>query len=66
MLPLAQAMRAFERSCLLHALANCSGKKLLTAESLGISRKNLWEKLRHHGIADAEGTAEPEPAGLAH
>jgi DNA-binding NtrC family response regulator len=59
MLPLAQAMRAFERSCLLHALASCAGKKLLTAESLGISRKNLWEKLRHHGIAEAEGSAEP-------
>jgi len=56
MLPLSEATRAFERSYLLRALASCEGKKLLTAESLGISRKNLWEKLRHHGIADTEAS----------
>ena len=32
------------------------GKKMKAAEILGISRKNLWEKLRLHGIA-----AETEP-----
>jgi DNA-binding NtrC family response regulator len=61
MLPLAEAMRAFERSYLLRALADFDGKRAVTADSLGISRKNLWEKLRQHGISESESTgARPE------
>ena len=39
------------------ALAQANGKKMKAAEILGISRKNLWEKLRLHGIA-SEAEAE--------
>jgi DNA-binding NtrC family response regulator len=58
-LPLAEAMRAFERGYLLRTLADFDGKRAVTAESLGISRKSLWEKLRHHGVPETEGT-EPQ------
>jgi len=37
--------------------AQSNGKKMKAAEILGISRKNLWEKLRLHGIAN-ESEAE--------
>src|SRR5262249_1902440 len=50
------ALKEFEREYLLRALAQAGGKKMKAAEILGISRKNLWEKLRLHGIA-----AESEP-----
>ncbi len=51
---LAQALREFERQYLLRALAVTSGRRARAAELLGISRKNLWEKLRAHGISDSE------------
>jgi DNA-binding NtrC family response regulator len=54
---LAAAMKEFEHEYLLRALAQSNGKKMKAAEILGISRKNLWEKLRLHGIA-AESEAE--------
>ena len=57
MLPLADAMKAFERSYLLRTLADFEGKKAVTAESLGISRKSLWEKLRNHGVEETEGAS---------
>ncbi len=47
---LAVAAREFEREYLLRALGLTQGKKGQAAEVLGISRKNLWEKLRAHGI----------------
>ena len=52
-------MKEFEHEYLLRALAQSNGKKMKAAEILGISRKNLWEKLRLHGIA-AESEAEEE------
>ena len=52
-----RAMKEFEHEYLLRALAQSNGKKMKAAEILGISRKNLWEKLRLHGIA-AEAEAE--------
>ncbi len=52
--PLATAMKEYERAYLLRALHEAGGKRGRAAELLGISRKNLWEKLRQHGIVDAE------------
>ena len=52
--PLSTATRAFEREYLLRALSLAGGKRMRTAEMLGISRKNLWEKLRSHGISDSD------------
>jgi DNA-binding NtrC family response regulator len=49
------ALKEFEKEYLVRALTQAGGKKMKAAEILGISRKNLWEKLRLHGIAsDAE------------
>jgi DNA-binding NtrC family response regulator len=48
---LSAALKEFEHEYLLRALAQANGKKMKAAEILGISRKNLWEKLRLHGIA---------------
>ena len=50
--PLGTAMKEFEREYLQRALAQAEGKRTLAAEILGISRKNLWEKLRMHGVSD--------------
>jgi two-component system response regulator AtoC len=48
---LSAALKEFEHEYLMRALAQANGKKMKAAEILGISRKNLWEKLRLHGIA---------------
>lgn len=48
--PLSVAMKEFERAYLLHTLDTTHGRKAAAAKQLGISRKNLWEKLRSHGI----------------
>jgi DNA-binding NtrC family response regulator len=52
------ALKEFEREYLMRALAQAGGKKMKAAEILGISRKNLWEKLRLHGIASETDTEE--------
>jgi DNA-binding NtrC family response regulator len=57
--PLHHALKDFERAYLLQALALADGRRTRAAELLGISRKNLWEKLRAHGIARSDG-AEPD------
>ena len=54
LLPLADALATFERAYLLRALREAGGRKAQTAELLGISRKNLWEKLKAHGVRDDE------------
>jgi DNA-binding NtrC family response regulator len=63
--PLHIALREFEREYLLRAMSQASGKRVRAAEMLGISRKSLWEKLRLHGISDAETESrelsEPRP-----
>lgn len=51
---LAPALRAFERQYLLRALAAGKGQRSRTADLLGISRKNLWEKLRAHDLSDSD------------
>jgi two-component system, NtrC family, response regulator AtoC len=52
--PLQVAIKEFEREYLLRAITQAHGKRVRAAEMLGISRKSLWEKLRLHGISDAE------------
>jgi len=45
-LNLAKAVARAERQCILHALDRSGGNKTETARMLGISRKNLWEKMK--------------------
>ena len=47
---LAQAVAQAERNCLLGALRHTGGKRVEAARLLGISRKNLWQKLKLHQI----------------
>lgn len=49
-LNLAENMALAEQDCLKRALAYCNGNRTETAKILGISRKNLWEKLKGYGI----------------
>ena len=49
-LNLAENMAIAEQICLKRALENCDGNRTETAKALGISRKNLWEKLKGYGI----------------
>ena len=51
MAPLGTALKQFERAYLVRALAESDQRKGKAAEALGISRKNLWEKLRVHGLS---------------
>ncbi|MBP2310720.1 sigma-54 interaction domain-containing protein [Azospirillum soli] len=54
--PLAEAMDELERSLILAALEEAKGNKLEAARSLGLSRTNLYAKLRKHGItSESEG-----------
>lgn len=48
--PLAGAVRAFEKEHLARALHAMGGKRAETAAALGISRKCLWEKIRAYGL----------------
>jgi two-component system response regulator AtoC len=48
---MSEAVAKTEKHVLLKALAHTMGKKGEAAELLGISRKNLWEKMRHYGIS---------------
>jgi two-component system response regulator AtoC len=50
MAPLGIALKEFEREYLIRVVSQFAGKRIQAAESLGISRKNLWEKLRAQGI----------------
>jgi two-component system, NtrC family, response regulator AtoC len=49
-LSLAENMALAEQNFLRKALAACDGQRTETARALGISRKNLWEKLKEYGI----------------
>ncbi|MBI3183751.1 MAG: sigma-54-dependent Fis family transcriptional regulator [Myxococcales bacterium] len=44
----------FEREYLRRALRLCGGRRDRAAELLGLSRKNLWEKMRRHHLSDEE------------
>ncbi|MBK8014409.1 MAG: sigma-54-dependent Fis family transcriptional regulator [Deltaproteobacteria bacterium] len=52
---LQEATKEFEREYLVRVLNAAEGKKSRAAEFLGISRKNLWEKLKQHGISATVG-----------
>ncbi len=56
---LSVASKEFEREYLLRALKLADGKRTRAAEMLGISRKNLWEKLKEHGVSDVEISEAP-------
>ena len=47
---LAEMTREFERRVLAETLQRHDGHRGRVAEALGISRKNLWEKLKAHGL----------------
>ena len=47
---LADNMAVAELACLKKALSCCGGNKTKSAELLGISRKNLWEKLKKYEV----------------
>lgn len=59
---LPEAVRAFEREYLKRVLQKSEGHRARAAQLLGISRKNLWEKLKGYGISDADLTGTPPPA----
>jgi DNA-binding NtrC family response regulator len=57
---LSEYLHACERSYIRGALARNDGRIAKTAAELGISRKNLWEKMKKLGIAAEEsGDADP-------
>jgi len=47
---LSRALAKTEKKCLLNALALTKGNRTKAADLLGISRKNLWEKMKLHNI----------------
>jgi len=49
-LKLSEALTITEKSCILRALRATNGKRAEAANLLGISRKNLWEKMKQHRI----------------
>jgi DNA-binding NtrC family response regulator len=53
-----QATERLEKQLILSRLAELNGNRTLTAESLGISRKTLFNKMRLYGIAGSEEEAE--------
>jgi two-component system response regulator HydG/two-component system response regulator AtoC len=57
--PLSVALKEFEADHLRRALLLCDGVRTRAAELLGISRKNLWEKLRAHGIETPDELSGP-------
>jgi two-component system response regulator AtoC len=50
-LKLSAAVAATEKACILKALNSTGGKRAKAADLLGISRKNLWEKLKQHRLS---------------
>ena len=49
-MPLSVIMANTEKQCLINTLIHCGGNRTKAAGELGISRKNLWEKMKLHGI----------------
>ena len=64
--PLKDVMRQVEAAYIRRVLLSVGGHRARAADVLGISRKNLWEKMTEYGIADeshvpAVGTPTPVP-----
>ncbi|WP_319581734.1 sigma-54 dependent transcriptional regulator [uncultured Pseudodesulfovibrio sp.] len=49
-MPLKQALTEYEKTLIENALRACGGVQTEAASALGVSAKNLWNKLRKHGI----------------
>ncbi len=47
---LAKNIAVAEKNCLLRALKKSGGNRTKTAKLLGISRKNLWEKMKNYNL----------------
>lgn len=47
---LSETMANAEKLCIVNALTLSGGNRTRAAGNLGISRKNLWEKMKQHGI----------------
>jgi DNA-binding NtrC family response regulator len=58
---LAEYLAMVEREFIQGVLRECDGQITRTAEVLGISRKNLWERMRRLGLS--QGKADVPPAG---
>ncbi|MGQ9369165.1 sigma-54-dependent transcriptional regulator [Azospirillum sp. ST 5-10] len=56
--PLADQLDRVERQLVEAALARCGGRIGETAERLGITRKTLYLKMRHHGLHKADYAEE--------
>ena len=54
--PLRQAVQDYEKALILSALKRTNGVQTEAAKLLGVSAKNLWNKLQKHGI-------DPDNAG---
>ncbi|MES9971295.1 MAG: sigma-54 dependent transcriptional regulator [Candidatus Thiodiazotropha sp.] len=50
MTTLRESIETAERKAIIMALTENEGKMSQAADALGISRKNLWEKMKRHGI----------------
>jgi two-component system response regulator AtoC len=50
-LPLRALLAEVERGAIRRALLACSGNRTKTAERLGISRRQLFDKIREHDLA---------------
>lgn len=47
---LSEALASAEKQCIINALVHSGGNRTRAADLLGISRKNLWEKMKLHTI----------------
>lgn len=47
---LSEALAGAEKLCIVNALTHSGGNRTKAADTLGISRKNLWEKMKQHRI----------------
>ncbi|MBL8841802.1 MAG: sigma 54-interacting transcriptional regulator [Planctomycetes bacterium] len=62
LLPLKEYLEAQERTYLQEVLARCAGNRAKAARELGISERNLYQRLSRLRGGEAEGGA-PEPTG---
>jgi DNA-binding NtrC family response regulator len=52
---LSEHLESMERQYIVRVLAAHNGRVIRAAEALGISRKNLWEKMKRLGIDAKKG-----------